>query len=120
MMDLCRGYDVGLAVEPGFSLNNCIALSNKAFTYMLAGLAVLFTNTSGQRALALDIGESALLYAPGDVHALASGLTRWAADKVLLAKAKSAAWEAAKRRWHWDHPLERGALLDAVARTLGR
>jgi hypothetical protein len=116
MVDLCQGYDVGLAVEPGFSPNNRIALSNKAFTYMLAGLAVAFTDTPGQRPLALDMREGALLYAPGDVHALASGLTRWASNKALLAKAKAAAWAAAQRRWHWEHPLERGALLAAVER----
>jgi glycosyltransferase involved in cell wall biosynthesis len=120
MIDMCRGYDVGLAVEPGFSLNNRVALSNKAFTYMLAGLAVACTDTTGQRPLALDMGEGALLYAPGDVQALAAGLKRWANNKALLAQAKTAAWEAAKRRWHWEHPCEQGALLDAVARAFTR
>jgi hypothetical protein len=120
MVDLCRGYDVGLAVEPGFSPNNCIALSNKAFTYMLAGLAVVFTDTPGQRLLALDLGEGALLYRPGDINTLAIGFKRWADDKALLAQAKSAAWEASKRRWHWEHPQERGALLNAIARALCR
>lgn len=118
MIDMCRGYDIGLAVEPGFSLNNSVALSNKAFTYMLAGLAVVFTDTTGQRPLALDLGEGALLYSPGDIKALAAGLKRWFDDKALLARAKSAAWEAAKCRWHWEHPQERGALLRAVAAVL--
>jgi len=119
LVDHCRGYDVGLAVEPGFSRNNQLALSNKAFTYMLAGLAVALTDTPGQRPLAADLGAGALSYTPGEVHALAQGLRRWADDKRLLARAKSAAWEAAKRRWHWEHPEERGALLRAVAGVVG-
>lgn len=119
MFELCRGYDVGLATEPGFSPNNLAALSNKAFTYMLGGLAVAFTETPGQRPLAADIGDASLLYKPGDVEALAAGLKRWADDKELLARSKAAAWEAARRRWHWEHEDERGALLRAVAGALG-
>ena len=118
MVDLCRDYDVGLATEPGSSLNNRAALSNKVLTYVLAGLAVVCTDTPGQRPLGQDLGEGALLYAPGDLDALARGLRSWTEDKALLVRAKKAAWEAAKLRWHWDHPLERGALLDAVARAL--
>jgi hypothetical protein len=119
MVELCQGHDIGLALEPGFSVNNRLALSNKAFTYMLAGLAVAFTDTPGQRRLARDLGEAALLYAPGDIKGLAAGLKQWATDRDRLARAKAAAWHAAQRRWHWEHPLERGALLGTVAHILG-
>src|SRR5206468_4307429 len=51
MIDLCRGYDVGLSVEPGSPLNNALALSNKALTYPLAGLALALTDTPGHRPL---------------------------------------------------------------------
>ena len=118
MIESCRSYDIGLAVEQGFSFNNKIALSNKAFTYLLAGLAVVFTDTPGQRPLALDLGEAALLYQPGDVAALAEGLKRWAEKRELLQAAKQAAWSAAKRRWHWQHNEESGALLRAVGQIL--
>jgi hypothetical protein len=120
MVDLCREYDVGLAVEPGLSLNNRLALSNKAFTYLLAGLAVAFTDTPAQRTLALDLGEGAVLYPAGDPSALAAGLRRWDADRDLLRRAKQATWAAARRRWHWEHPEERGALLSAVTAALAR
>ena len=118
MVDACRGYDVGLSLEQTHVLNRALCLTNKAFTYMLAGLALVFTDTPGQRRLAQDIGEHTILYAPGDLDSLASGLRRWADDKSRLARARAAAWAAGKRRWHWEHPLERGVLLNAVARTL--
>jgi glycosyltransferase involved in cell wall biosynthesis len=120
MIGSCRGYDVGLALEQGQVLNRALCLTNKAFTYMLGGLAVAFTDTLGQRPLARELGEGAILYTPGDVGALADGLARWARDKTALVRAKHAAWEAARRRWHWEHPAERGALLAAVARALGK
>ena len=119
MVELCQGLDIGLAVEPGFSLNNRLALSNKSLTYILGGLAVVLTDTEGQRPLALDLSEGALLYSPGDVGTLAAGLKRWAEDKDQLRRAKKAAWDAACRRWYWEHADERGALLRAVAQVLG-
>jgi glycosyltransferase involved in cell wall biosynthesis len=113
--ELCRGYDVGLALEQAHVVNRDLCLCNKLFTYLLAGLALAATDTRGQRVLAEDLGEGAILYRPGDVQALAAGLRRWAEDAEALLRAKRACWEAACRRWHWEHPLERGALLGAVA-----
>jgi glycosyltransferase involved in cell wall biosynthesis len=117
MTDLARQYDVGLCLEPGFSPNNRLALSNKSFTYLLAGLAVVFTDTPGQRPLALDLGEGAILYQPGDIESLAQRLRLWAEDGEKLLCARRAAWEAARRRWHWEHPKERGTLLEVVAES---
>ena len=119
MIERSRGYDIGLALEQGQVLNRALCLTNKALTYVLAGLALVMSDTPGQRPLADDVGD-VLLYAPGDAPTLAQGLARWAHDRGALARAKAAAWRAACRRWHWEHPAERGALLDAVARALGR
>lgn len=118
MIALCAGYDVGLAVESPHVLNRDLCAPNKPYTYLLAGLAVVLTDTAGQRPLAADLGEGALSYRSGDVGALAAGLRRWAEDKTALAAAKAAAWHAAGRRWHWEHPAERGALLAAVEGAL--
>jgi hypothetical protein len=118
MVELCAPYDAGLSLEQPSVPNRDLCLTNKAFTYMLAGLPVVFTATSGQEPLAQALEEGALVYAPGDVAALARGLRRWADDRALLGRARRASWEAARRRWHWEHPLERGALLEAVAQTL--
>ena len=119
MVDQSRGYDVGLALEQGRVLNRALCLTNKVLTYMLAGLALAMTETLGQRPLASDVGD-VVLYAPGDVPTLAQGLRRWAHDRAALARAKTAAWDAARRRWHWEHPADRGALLDAVAGAVPR
>jgi hypothetical protein len=111
MVDLCRGYDVGVAVDEDRELS----LTNKALTYILGGVAAAVSDTLGQRAFVRDLGEGAIVIKPGDSDALAAGLKRWSKDKSLLARAKAAAWDAAKRRWHWEHEEERGALLRAVA-----
>jgi hypothetical protein len=118
MVELAAGFDIGLALEQPHVLNRELCLTNKAFTYVLAGLAVVFTDTRGQRRLAEDLGEGAVLYRAGDVAGLAGLLSRFAANKQVVARAKTAAWAAALRRWHWEHEEERGALLNAVASAL--
>jgi hypothetical protein len=118
MVDLAREYDLGLSTEQGHVPSRALCLTNKVFTYILAGLGVVLTDTPGQRALASSLGEGAISYRPGDFHTLAAGLRRWSKDKRLLARAKAAGWEAARRRWHWEHPDERGALLRAVGGAL--
>jgi glycosyl transferase family 4 len=118
MIDLCREYEIGLALEANALLNRQVCLTNKAFTYILAGLAVVFTDTEGQRPLAEDLGAGALLYRSGNHSALAQGLRRWYQEPARLLEARRAAWAAAVRRWHWEHPAERGALTAAVDRAL--
>ncbi|HVB38361.1 MAG TPA: glycosyltransferase, partial [Vicinamibacterales bacterium] len=118
MVDLCRPYDVGLAVEEPTSLNHELALSNKALTYPLAALAVVLSATPGHEELAADLGEGALVYRSGDLDALAAGLRRWATDRPALVAARAAAWSSAKRRWHWRHPAERDLLVSTVCGAL--
>jgi glycosyltransferase involved in cell wall biosynthesis len=118
MVDLARRYDVGLALEQAAPRNRQLCLTNKAFTYILAGVPVVMTDTPGQRALAADLGCAAAVAAPGDVDGLAAALTAWATDSIRLDCAKRAAWEAARRRWHWEHPLERGRLRELVRQAL--
>ncbi len=118
MVDLCCEFDVGLALEQTEPVGRAVCLSNKAFTYILGGLAVVFTDTPGQRALAQDLGQGAWLYSPGDVARFAAGLKSWAEDRDKLTSARKAAWDAAHRRWHWKHPEEEGALLSAMRNTL--
>ena len=98
--------------------NRLLCLSNKVLTYPLAGLASALTDTPGQRPVAEDLGTGALLLPIGDVDAFAAGLARWGRDPDALAEAKAASWQAATRRWHWEHPQERGALLGAVRGAL--
>jgi glycosyltransferase involved in cell wall biosynthesis len=111
VVDLCRGHDVGLALEQAHTLNRRVCLSNKGFSYMLAGLAVIFTDTEGQRPLAEDIGAESRLVPVGDVERMAECFREWADDPARLEADRRAAWAAAVRRWHWEHPEEKGKLV---------
>ncbi|HEV3063544.1 MAG TPA: glycosyltransferase [Vicinamibacterales bacterium] len=118
MVDLARGYDIGLATEASTPPNRQVCIPNKAFTYILAGVAVVMSDTPGMRHLGLDLGEGAALVRPDDVDALAAALGRWANDPHRLECAKRMAWSAAVRRWRWDHELERGRLCTLVREAM--
>jgi hypothetical protein len=118
MVDECRPFDVGISAELGPARNRLLSLSNKATTYPLAGLPVALTDTRGQRPFADDLGAGALTFTPGDYHALADKLLPLMTDPGRLALAGEASWDAARRRWHWEHELERGALLSVVRPVL--
>ena len=115
MVELLADFDVGLAIEQGASINREVCLTNKALTYILGGLALVMTETAGHRPLIEALGEASIHYAPGDVDTLASGLTRLADDRSFLERCRRASWEAANRRWHWEHTEERGRLVRLFA-----
>ena len=93
MARLAAQHDVGLASELSTPPNRAISLTNKVFTYLLAGIPVLLSNTPAQRGLAVELGEAAQvvdLRAPGMV---AASLDLWATNPQTLSVAKSTAWQ---------------------------
>jgi glycosyltransferase involved in cell wall biosynthesis len=118
MIDRARGYDVGLALDCGAPLNRELCMTNKAFTYILAGTPVVIADTPGQRALGVDLGAGAALVPGRDVDALAAAFSCWARNPEALEAAKQAAWQHAVDRWHWEHDAERGTLLRLVKKAL--
>jgi glycosyltransferase involved in cell wall biosynthesis len=115
MVRLARPYDAGLACEEPLGLSRQICLANKIFTYLAAGVPVILSRTQAQAKLEPDLGASAFGYECGDIDGLARILARLSSDAGLRRQARCAARAAAQRRWHWEHPDDRGALLAAVA-----
>ena len=110
-------HDVGLALEQGHSLNNRMTASNKLFLYMTAGLALAATDTEGQRSVLQTCPGAGVLYAAGDVQALAAHLRTWVADRPRLDAARQAGLDAARTRWSLE--LETQKLVHAIDRLFG-
>jgi hypothetical protein len=114
MVRLSQGYDLGVSGEEPSVLNRRLCLGNKIFTYLAAGVPVLMTSTPAQERLGRDLGQAAIVYESGDIVALAERLQWLASNSSARCVTRNAAKAAAERRWHWEHPDDRGALLDAV------
>ena len=116
MVALAAPMDVGLALEPPVSTNNDVLWSNKVFTFVLAGLPVALSRTTGQSLLAQELGRAAVTYPPGDARGLAEALRPWIEQPALRAQAAEAAWQLGDRRFNWE--VEQRAFLDVVGGVL--
>ena len=119
MVRLAQGYDAGLSCEQPLVLNRRLCLTNKIFTYVAAGMPVILSRTPAQARLERDLGGAAFGYDCGDIDGLAKVLWGLASTATTRQQAGSAARAAAERRWHWEHPDDRGALLTGIARAIG-
>lgn len=112
MVTLAAEYDLGLSLETDVSDNRGLCLTNKVFTYLLAGLPTVMSDTPAQRALAPDLGAAALLVSLSDPAAIAALLDRLGGSPAVLAEAKSTAWRLGRDRYNWD--IEKDTLVKAV------
>ncbi len=104
--------DVGLNPFVSVCKNTEVALPNKFFEYMMAGLAVASADLIEMRALTdrLKIG---VLFDAADTESVAAALNRLANDPELLHACRRRAWVAARDEFHWEN--EEKKLLAAVA-----
>lgn len=106
-------HDVGLALEqPSVSKNRTICLTNKLFTYLLAGIPFVATDTTGQRPVVKNLSEVAKLYTPREVEAFAENVAELLAASGLGEKALC----AARERYCWE--IEKSTFLRVVRDTL--
>lgn len=109
-------FDIGLALEPRHPVNRNITITNKLFQYFNAGLAVIATDTAGQREVMQAAPDTGLLVQAHETTQLAACLDGLLGDLPRLRAMQAAARGAAERQFCWEH--ESRVLLDAVARTL--
>ncbi len=116
MARLAAQHDVGLSFELNAPPNRAICLTNKIFTYLLAGIPVLLSNTPAQREIAAELGEAARVVDLANPDSIAATLDVWATDAKALASARSEAWRLAQTRFNWDREKDR--FLQGVNRAL--
>lgn len=111
-------HDIGFAGEMNDCRSRDLTVTNKILHYLLGGLAVVASDTVGQREVASRAPEAVRLYPPGQPRALAAALDEFLASPERLQSAKAAALMAAQKTFCWER--QEPALLDAVARALER
>lgn len=106
-------HDLGLAAEIPYCRNIQLTVSNKLLQYLLAGLAVVASDTDGQREVAAVAGAAVTTFAAGDSSALAAALNSLIEDRTRLRAAREKAVVAAERFFCWERSAP--VLLDRVA-----
>jgi len=100
-------FDIGMALETGFSVNNNLALSNKIFTYMQAGLAIIASNTEAQAHLLNQHPAVGKIYDKADVETLVSALVYYHQNRNELLFARLAALQLAHQEYNWENESQK-------------
>ena len=108
--------DIGLALEQVDPPSRDLTVTNKLFQYLQAGLAVVATDTAGQREVFQQAPAIGHLVAAGDAIALAAAIDDLICNPTRLQAAQAAARQAAQSRFSWER--EEKTLLAATTRAL--
>jgi hypothetical protein len=84
IFEIASEHHIGFASETGKDFNNNIALSNKIFTYLLAGNAILLSNTQAQKLFYEANPNIGYLYSQSNSLELANLIKRYILDPKIL------------------------------------
>jgi glycosyltransferase involved in cell wall biosynthesis len=111
-------HDIGLALERIDIPSRNLTVTNKLFQYLQAGLAIISTDTAGQREILSQKPAMGRLIGNNDPLALAEALTDLLETRDRLNAAKAAALEVAKEQFCWEH--QAATILEAAEHSLNR
>lgn len=106
-------HDIGLACEVPHILNRDICLTNKIFLYLLAGNAVLFSNTKAQSLFYNSYPGIGSIYQHDDAAGLAVLLQQYVQNRDLLNRQQASALALGKELFNWEK--EQQQLLQLVS-----
>lgn len=110
VFELASTFDIGLAIEPVINENSDLIFTNKLFTYMLSGNAILFTSTTAQEYFFNQHSNIGWIYPSGDIDRLELVLEQIRHNRLELRSLKQNAQELATRLYNWE--IEQNKLMD--------
>lgn len=100
-------HDIGLALEEPSILNRDLTITNKILQYLNAGLAIVASNTAGQREVLAQQPAAGLIISDTEPDRYANALDGLLADPDSLATRRAAARRLAEARYNWEIEAER-------------
>ena len=95
-------HDIGLATEKSTPPSRDLTITNKILQYLLGGIAVIASDTSGQKEVALEAPDSVFLFKNDNEADFSTTLNALIEDKEKLKKAKIEALKIAKEKYCWE------------------
>ena len=109
IFNIASQFDIGLASETGFCLNNSIALSNKLFTYIQSGLAVAASNTPAQSVFIHQYPQTGKIYSnPVELSVI---LNQYNENRELLGETKKGSFKIGQTQLNWENESQRFLAL---------
>ncbi len=108
-------HDIGLVLTQPCCENHEMAVPNKIYTYVMAGLVVGATATRGHRSVLAEMPDISFEYPPGNSRELARRINEVARDPGSLHRRRTEAFRLGHSRFNWE--VEQRALIDVVSRV---
>ena len=116
IFSIAAQFDIGLAAEEPHNYNRNFCLTNKIFTYLLAGNFILASATLAQKQFMEEYGGIGSLFDYNDVKGLASLLKNLYSDNTRLFNCRKNALELATTKLNWEE--EQKIFLHLVAKAV--
>jgi hypothetical protein len=114
IFEIACKFDIGMAAEPNIPLNRDICLTNKLFTYIQSGLAVLASNTTAQVAFLKKLPNAGLIYK--DAISLANAISTYHFNRQLLLETKKINYHTGQLSLNWESEVPK--FLKIVYKTI--
>jgi glycosyltransferase involved in cell wall biosynthesis len=102
LLDFASQFDIGMATETGIPFNREICLTNKIFTYIQSGLAVIASNTKAQIQLLNEYPEAGRIYGKTDAHSLAKSIRYFLDNPGELEASKKSNSLLGIQKFNWE------------------
>lgn len=116
MVALAAHHDVGLVLETGHTENRKIALTNKQFTYMLAGIPSILSDIPAHKAFAKQAPGASFLFRTKNATDLARVFDALLSDPDDLRASRQSAKTLARDTFNWE--AQEPVLLGCVAEAM--
>jgi len=95
-------FDIGLATEVSYPKNRQLCLTNKIFSYMISGLAIIASDTLAQKQLLNSHPTIGKVYSSGSADQLAAYIQELFENRALLNEYKQNSYILAKEKYNWE------------------
>jgi glycosyltransferase involved in cell wall biosynthesis len=118
IVSIASMHHIGLASEFVHNENRDLCLTNKLFMYLLAGNAIVATDTSAQKTFLEENQQIGSLYEQEDAVDLSRVLKNYIDNPELLDNHRKNSLKLGKTKYNWD--IEKSHFLKNVAKVLAR
>jgi glycosyltransferase involved in cell wall biosynthesis len=112
LVEVAAKHQIGIASEVTHVINREYCLTNKLFIYLMAGNAIVCSNTKAQSLFSETNDNIGLVYDPNNAENLAKILERYLKEPELLSFHRKNAFELGQTTLNWEH--ERTFFLNYI------
>jgi len=112
VIPFASNFDIGLATEISVPYNRNICLTNKLFTYIQAGNAVVYSDTLAQKGFMNQYHEIGLMYSNDKIHSLSNLISFYYFNREILEIHKKNAQQLGQKKLNWE--IEQLNFMDLI------